>query len=353
MSEPETFSSRPYVGGQAVIEGVMMRSPGGVCVVVRRPEGALALKAWPLNQRLKAAFWRWVGFRGVAMLVESLSLGYRALHFSALQQEPKQQALEDARALDSPRTQARVDREGGLLMALSTLFAVGLFIVLPQVLAAGASHVFKLNLSVRSFSFHAFTGLFKLAVLLTYLFVIRQFKDVRRVFEYHGAEHKTIYAYEKGLELNVPNAREQSTLHPRCGTTFLVMVIILSIILGAVATPLIVPLSTGFAAQLSTLVVRLALLPLVAATAYELQRLSARYCVGGPLQFLLWPGYLVQKITTIEPDDEQLEVAVAAMRAALALDESKQEADAEVRIFGKVEDLLQDARPGSLRPAGA
>src|SRR5690606_9728773 len=132
-------------------------------------------------------------------------------------------------------------------------------------------------------------------------------------FQYHGAEHKTIYAYEKGLPLTVENVRKQSTLHPRCGTTFLIVVILVSIVAGSVATPLLLPNMQGLEAQLLTLAIRIALLVPIAAVSYELQRLSARYCTRGPLRILLWPGFLFQKITTREPDDSQIEIAIAAM----------------------------------------
>ena len=143
---------------------------------------------------------------------------------------------------------------------------------------------------------------------------------MQRVFQYHGAEHKTIYAYEKGLALTVENARKQSTLHPRCGTTFLIMVVAISVVLGALVVPVLVPRNLGWGTQPLTFLIRLALLPAIAALAYELQRFSARYCSEGPFRFLLWPGFLVQKITTREPDDAQLETAIAAMQASIAYD---------------------------------
>src|SRR6185369_16291040 len=136
------------------------------------------------------------------------------------------------------------------------------------------------------------------------------------VFHYHGAEHKTIYAYEAELPLTVENVRKQSPLHPRCGTTFLITVVIISVVLGSIITPLVLPNATGLVGQLETLALRISLLPLIAAVSYELQRLSARYCTTGPLRVLLYPGFLFQKITTREPDDSQIEVAIVAMQAA-------------------------------------
>ena len=201
-------------------------------------------------------------------------------------------------------------------LALSTLFALGLFIALPQGLTVGLSRLFGLDLGPADWRFHAITGGFKLAVLTTYLVAISRIEEIRRVFHYHGAEHKTIYAYEAELPLTVENVRKQSPLHPRCGTTFLITVVIISVVLGSIITPLVLPDATGLVGQLETLALRISLLPLIAAVSYELQRLSARHCTTGPLRVLLYPGFLFQKITTREPDDAQIEVAIVAMQAA-------------------------------------
>ena len=173
------------------------------------------------------------------------------------------------------------------------------------------------------------TGGFKLLVFTAYISLISLVPEVRRVFQYHGAEHKTIFAYEAGVPLTVDNVRKQSRLHPRCGTTFLVVVIAVSIVLGAVATPLLLPNAKGISGQVLTFLLRLSLLPLVAAISYELQRFSARYCTTGPLRVLLYPGFLFQKITTREPDEAQLEVAIAAMEVARVRDEAAEQAARE------------------------
>jgi uncharacterized protein YqhQ len=159
-------------------------------------------------------------------------------------------------------------------------------------------------------------GGFKLMIFVGYLFVISKIPDVRRLFQYHGAEHKTINAYEKNLPLTVENVQAQTTLHPRCGTTFLVVVIVVSIIVGSLAAPLLMPDVGGWLGQVALLSIRIGLLPLIAALSYELQRLSARYCTRGWRRFVLYPGFVFQKITTREPDDDQVEIAIAAMEAA-------------------------------------
>ncbi len=296
--------SKPYIGGQAVIEGVMMRGPACVSVAVRRPDGAIAVREGPLVSRLARSFlWKLPGMRGVATLVESLTIGFGALRFSAEQQMTEEELAQSAGA-------------GRLTVVLSTVIALGVFIGLPQLMAAGVGHLFGVHFRVQDPLFHLVIGGFKLLVLLAYLVGISRIPDVRRVFQYHGAEHKTIHAYEKGLPLSVANVRAQTTLHPRCGTTFLVVVIVVSIVAGSIATPLLLPHVTGLVGQLLTFALRLVLLPPVAALSYELQRLSARYCTRGVLRLFLWPGFLFQKITTREPDDTQIEIAIAAMRSA-------------------------------------
>jgi uncharacterized protein YqhQ len=230
-------------------------------------------------------------------------------------------------------------------LAISVLVALTLFIALPQGLAAGLGKLIGAEWGVQDPRFHLVTGAFKMLVLLGYLIAISRIPDVRRVFQYHGAEHKTIYAYERGLALTLENVRTQSTLHPRCGTTFLIVVIAVSIVVGSVVTPLVLPGVTGWTGQLMTLALRIGLLPIIASISYELQRLSARFCTRGPLQVLLWPGYLFQKITTREPDDTQLEVAIASMEVALLRQpDSLTVLSSEPLVFGSFQ-ALQTALP--------
>lgn len=300
--------ARTYIGGQAVIEGVMMRAPKCLTVAVRRPDGALVVREGPLRAKyLTGPFSKIPGLRGVVMLVESLSLGYGALRFSVEQQMTEEERKEAG--------------EGGGAAWISMVFALGLFILLPQGMTSGLAKLLGASWDLTSPMFHLVTGGFKLLVFTTYLTLISLLKDVRRVFQYHGAEHKTIFAYEAGLPLTVENVRAQSTLHPRCGTTFLVIVIAVSIVLSAISAPLLLPDAKGTSGWIMTFLLRVLLLPFVAAISYELQRLSARYCTTGPLRVLLYPGFLFQKITTREPDDAQLEVAIAAMETARVRDE--------------------------------
>lgn len=341
MSAP----AKPYIGGQAVIEGVMMRAPGCLSVAVRRPDGTIAVREGPMKSKVaKSKLLKLPGLRGVAALVESMSMGMGALRFSA-----EQQFLEEDGA-PPPEGSTRI------AMMVSTLFALALFMLLPQLLTELTIRLAHLTTAQQSPAYHAMTGGFKLAVLTGYLFAISRLKDVQRVFQYHGAEHKTIYAYEQELPLTVENVRKQSTLHPRCGTTFLIVVIFISIAVGIVFTPLILPHAHGASGFVQTLLLRISLLPVIAGFSFEFQRMTARYCTTGPLSVLLWPGYLFQKITTREPDDRQIEIAIAAMQAAVWREKVGPEvpSDDNAIVFPSF-DRFVEAASSSLRtpPAGA
>jgi uncharacterized protein YqhQ len=336
--------SRPYIGGQAVIEGVMMRSPRSFSVVVRRKSGELVVRERPMSHASAAGPSRWPFVRGVTTLVESIKLGSEALRFSSeiyerdhldesgptSGQSQRGGVLHTlalsvaALATHEPDPQGApggsTSGEGGkkILTALTIGFAILLFVVLPQAAAATANRVGGFALDVRSPLFQALTGAFKLAIVVGYLLLIRRVPEIRRVFQFHGAEHKTISTYEAGQALLVQNARSKTRLHPRCGTTFLVMVALVSILVFAAVAPLLPRLPVGGVGEnVLLLILKLPFLPVIAAVTFEIQRLFARYCTRGPLRILLWPGFLVQKITTIEPDDDQLEVALSSLQATL------------------------------------
>lgn len=385
-------SVRPYIGGQAVLEGVMMRSPKSFAVVVRRRDGTLYVRERAAFDAAKGVV-RWPFVRGIATLVESLRLGGEALRFSVEQVE-RDMASESpgpgsgtagtalgvlaaigrmgafgvallgaalrswglalaalASASDeAPRATAPAARSGGRNDAPNAtahptpsgapndapnvrphaqrsgaggygmlIVAVAFFVALPQLAAAGISRLFGLGLPVQSAGFQAITGVLKLAIVVGYLLAIRRIPEIRRVFQYHGAEHKTISTYEAGERLTVANARAKTTLHPRCGTTFLVMVAIVSVLVFTALGAMMPRIQTG-SVLLDNLVFfaeKLPFLPVLVAVTFELQRLFARYCATGPLRILLWPGFMVQRITTAEPDDHQIEVALASLRVTL------------------------------------
>jgi len=274
---------------------------------------------------------RWPLVRGVASLVESLKLGGEALRFSLEQMEKDFAAAATAtlsaltltvlslvtRADGDEASSTGGGRKAGTW--LMAVIAIAFFVALPQGIAAGVNRGLGLGLEVQSPGFQAITGAFKLMVVVTYLLAIRRVPDIRRVFQYHGAEHKTISTYEAGQALTVENARAKTTLHPRCGTTFLVMVALVSILVFTGIGAALPRIHTG-SALLDNVVFffeKLPFLPPIAAVTFEIQRVFARYCTSGPLRALLWPGFLVQKITTAEPDDDQLEIALASLRVTL------------------------------------
>jgi uncharacterized protein YqhQ len=341
------MTSRPYIGGQAVLEGVMMRAPKSFAVVVRRRDGSLLVRERATSDA-RSGVVRWPFVRGVASLVESLRLGSEALRFSIEQMEadlPGMSAPSGAglgvlaalgvslvavvtggdgvAAVEGSASGKRMTAGGGLMLAL----AIGFFVALPQGLAAVVNRVLGLGLPVQSAAFQAITGVIKLVVVVGYMLAIRRVPEIRRMFQYHGAEHKTITTYEAGEALVVENARSKTTFHARCGTTFLVMVVIVSIGLFALLGASLPRIHTGNAVLDNALffACKLPFLPVLVAVTFELQRLFARYAVTGPLRALLWPGFLVQRITTDEPDDAQLEVALASLRTTLFRQEAQEQ----------------------------
>jgi uncharacterized protein YqhQ len=368
-------AARPYIGGQAVIEGVMMRSPGSLAIVCRRRNGELVVREQPMPGLAKGPR-SWPLLRGMVTLVESIKLGSRALRWSAdlYEQDAREAEAEAAAPKKPPASSIHTSmalgvvslvtsngepsgssgalegkKGGGLAAALPILFAIGLFVALPQAGAEGLNKLFfDQKLEVTSPLFQMFTGVAKLIIVVGYLLAIRQIAEVRRVFQYHGAEHKTISTYEANEPLVVENARAKTTMHARCGTTFLVMVALVSIVVFSVAGALIGrifsdALPGGRVVQnVVFFFMKLPFLPLVAAVTFELQRFFARYCQTGPLQALLWPGFLVQKITTAEPDDAQLEVSLASLRATLWREEAQHAPAQPDRVFADYGKVLAD-----------
>ena len=248
---------------------------------------------------------------------------------------------------DAPKEDEKKASKGPMVLML--VMMIGFMIALPQAAAAGMNKVLGFNLDVQSPGFQAMTGAFKLTIVVGYLFVVRRvFPDIRRVFQYHGAEHKTISTYEAGEALTVENARAKTRLHPRCGTTFLVMVALVSILVFTAVGGFLPKINTGKVVldNLLFFLEKLPFLPLIAAVTFEIQRVFAKYCTTGPLRMLLWPGFLVQKITTIEPDDHQLEVALASLRVTLFREEGIEKSTdnpADVR-YASFDSLMKSGR---------
>lgn len=303
------------VGGQAVLEGVMMRSPSALAVAVRKSNGEVAIKEGPWKSiTTRIPLLSWPFFRGGIILIEALINGLDALTFSA------NQALED-----------ETDEEMGVwAMALTIVVSFGLgillFVALPHYLSLLLGRIGPLSFGVRSIAFHSIDGLLKLSFFLGYILLISRIKEIGRVFEYHGAEHKSIFAYEAGKDLTVENAREYTTLHPRCGTAFILIVLILSILIFSLVFPLIISADQerGWMINILYVFIKILLMMPIAGVAYEFNRFASRHMDRTLLKLAVMPGLWVQKLTTREPTDDQIEIALIALKKALAIEEAQQ-----------------------------
>jgi uncharacterized protein YqhQ len=302
------------VGGQAVIEGVMMRSPNALAVSVRKADGSIKTKEdsfVPLSARYP--IFKKPILRGVVVLFESLALGISALTFSA------NEAAEE-------ETQAKISSWAmALTIIVSLALGVALFVVLPHYLTVLIGLGFPGKLGINTISFHLIDGFIKVAVFVLYIVGISMMPDIRRVFMYHGAEHKSIFAFEAGDELTVQNARKYSTTHPRCGTSFIITVLLISIFIFAAIFPFM-PKFEGINAFLKNLIYVLIKIPLllpIAGISYEFIKLAGDHQDNPVLSILSMPGIWLQKMTTREPSDDQIEVAIAALTKSIELENAK------------------------------
>lgn len=283
---------RVKVGGQAVIEGVMMRTPNALAIAIRKEDGEILIKKEILPPRhllLKRPL-----SRGVIALWEALVIGYKALAFSAQKSVRKE------------------DKEiSGFTLGLTMIFALGLAIIFFIFLPALITSLFQIKSSIL---FNLVDGFIRLLLFLAYLWALSRLKEIKRIFAYHGAEHKAVYTYEAGEDLTVENARSKSTLHPRCGTNFVFIFLIMSILLFSLL---------GRAISLETHLLRVCFIPIIAALAYEIIRFSMKK----RWHFINFLGLQLQKITTREPTDDQIEVALVALKEVLALEENKTEGE--------------------------
>ncbi len=294
------------VGGQAVIEGVMMRAPKTLTVVVRKPDGQLAiredrwyspLEKWPI---LKKPF-----LRGAIVLYEALFNGIQALTYSA------QQAIDEEEEKLTPLAL-------GATIGLAIGGAILLFVVIPHLATLGIGVLLGSDLGVDSLWFHVIDGIIKVLMFVGYIILISLMEEIRRVFQYHGAEHKSIHTYEKGEELTVENARKYPTLHARCGTAFILLVLVFSIFLFTAIFPLLP--NDLFGSRVITNIlyigVKIMLLLPIAGASYEMIRVGEK--LDNPvINALLLPGLWLQRLTTREPTDDQIEVAIEALKRTL------------------------------------
>jgi uncharacterized protein YqhQ len=299
--------AKQYYGGQAVIEGVMMRGRKSMAVAVRNPQGEIVLHEEPLKAKIYTSAWgQWPFVRGLGMLWDALGLGIRALMWSG-----------EVSAQEEDWAEQKVEFTGPVAwttVAVSLLFAVGLFFLLPTLLA----RLLATFVNNDPFVDAIFEGVLRLVIFLIYLWLIGRIPDIRRVFGYHGAEHKTINAYEAGAPLTVPEVQRFSVQHTRCGTSFLLYVLVISIILFAPLT--FASVEPGWLALLLRFVTRLLLIPIMAGIAYEIIRFSAAHDQNRLMRMLITPGLWLQKMTTREPDDTMVACAIAALTPVLAAD---------------------------------
>jgi uncharacterized protein YqhQ len=290
-----------YMGGQAVVEGVMMRGETSWAVAVRNPDGEIDIEVHEAP-RWAEKYGKIPLVRGVTNLAESMSLGMKALSWSANQQVPEEERIGN--------------RAMGLTMAIALVFFAGFFVLLPALGARGLSSL----LGIEGFLFHALEGALVLGIFLGYLTVVGLMPDIKRVFQYHGAEHKAIAAYENDAPLTPESAQTFTTQHVRCGTNFLLTVLVIAIIVYSVIGRPPIPI---------LILSRIILIPIIAGIAYEVIRFAAKRMDKRWVRISMKPGLTLQRMTTREPSLDQLEVAIASLRAVMT---REQLAEVESRV---------------------
>lgn len=291
------------VGGQAVIEGVMMQSGDRRSIAVRKPDGQIEIKterikSWIRDKNIhKIPF-----FRGGFILIETMISGIKSLNFSSefFLEDEEEDAID--RFLKKIFKEKANDAIIAVSLILSLILSIGLFILIPTGIGGLFAKIIDNHIVL-----NLIEGILRVTILVLYMLGVSFMSDIKRVFQYHGAEHKSIYCYENGLELTVENARKFGRLHPRCGTNFLFIVMFISIILFSFF---------GWPNPLLRVGIRLICIPIVAGISYEIIKFLGKYN-NIFSKIVAYPGMMMQKITTNEPDDEQLEVAIAALKAAL------------------------------------
>ena len=314
------------IGGQALIEGIMMRGPEKDAIVIRGKEG-LTLEVNPRKIRKPGSFATWPFIRGAVNFFDSQVVGVKALMRSAdlapeeyaQEEQPSKFALWLEKKLGNEKFQQYVI---GFAVFLGLAMSIGLFFLLPMVIGSLFDRIITSTLGL-----NLLEGLIRMIIFMAYMILVSQMNEMKRVFSYHGAEHKTIRCYEAGLPLTVENVRQQTRLHPRCGTSFLLVVMVISILVFSVASslllsafPALAAMSGSFLYRLLMIVFKLLLLPLIVAVTYEINRWAGRND-NGFTRILTAPGLWMQNFTTNEPDDSMIEVAIEAVKAVLPEEE--------------------------------
>jgi len=302
----ESGEETTLVGGQAVLEGVMMRSPHAWAIAVRKPSGEIETHSEPLDRPSEQHKWMgWPIVRGVVTLGHAMKLGFRALKFSANAALGEIPVNENGKKLEI----------SGWMAAVNIIFSVGFFIFMYKFLPlVAATELKKVNpLFGEQIVFNLVDGIIRIALFLLFIWGVSLMKDIHRVYEYHGAEHKTVYAFENGDALRTGTVQKYSTYHPRCGTSFLMTVMIISILFYTV-----IPVTTFWA----RFGIRIALLPVIAGVSYEIIRYAAKNR-GSLFALMTAPGLWLQRITTQPPSDDQVECAIVALDQAMDLEKQR------------------------------
>jgi uncharacterized protein YqhQ len=296
------------IGGQAVIEGIMIRGPKYNVVAVRKGKKIITKKE-KIKQR--KGFYKLPVVRGFYNLIDMLVIGMKSLMWSADQQLEKDEKISK--------------KEMILSFVFAILFGVGIFMILPYV----ATNFIGYYEETRPLLFNLIDGVIRIVLFLLYIVIISLMKDVRILFQYHGAEHKTIHCYEHNKKLDITNIKKYSTLHPRCGTAFLMFVLVVAILTFSIITPIILMIFpqlldiNAFPRRIILFLIRISLLPLIAGISYEFLKFSAKFEKNTIIKILISPGLFMQKITTKEPNKKQIEVAIVAVKKILQLEKSK------------------------------
>ena len=337
-------AKKTSIGGQALLEGIMMRGPKKTAMAVRNPEGEIVLEKWDNKKPKHMRLYKTPIIRGLFNFAASMSQGYKCLMRSAEiagleEEEPKKRKKAETESVDgasAEATDAQTGEEKKASSALMTVvmiiatvlgvvLSVGLFFMLPTFIFDWCARVMPFlrsdNAALNSLIKSVFEGLLKIAILVAYMALVSLMKDIRRTFQYHGAEHKTIFCYENGLELTVENVKAQRRFHPRCGTSFLILMLIVGIFISFLIDPIFI-LTTGDVPHVALrAVIKLLTIPLMMGFGYELIKLAGRH-QNAFTRIISAPGMWLQHITVLEPTDDMIECAIKAFVEVIPEDES-------------------------------
>ena len=356
-NEKACLLKKTSIGGQALIEGIMMRGPKKSAMAVRDPEGNIVVEEWQNTAQKRPKFCKWPIIRGVFGFIDSMLTGYKALMRSAeiaideeeekakkakkekktkksKAQSPSDEVAQKETKKDKKSTDKFFGAAMGLASVLGTVLAIALFIILPNFIYTWLENIIPFlplnNAALNSLVKSAFEGLLKIAVLVAYMALVTLMKDIRRTFMYHGAEHKTIFCYEHGLELTVENVKKQSRFHPRCGTSFLILMLLVSMLISFFIDPIFI-LATGKNVEelkgLYTLLrsaIKLLLLPINMGVGYELIKFAGKHD-NLLTRIISAPGMWLQHITVLEPEDDMIDCAITAFKKVIPEEEQPKE----------------------------